>query len=188
MAWAGRREHGLQGRIGLPCWTQKAKGLFFVLVQTFRLTEELKAADQAYRLGVLSLEDCRYKLEDVANRGFAELERLETEKLDIAQRACSRYARAQDTLANKQMDLVKTCLKSVDAMRAELDLERFRGDIRHAWIGPDRVLYDKYGYGKLKDLTFGVDLDRHLQGKARLVPFLVEKCVKTLERRGGSDF
>lgn len=34
-------------------------------------------------------------------------------------------------------------------------------------------------------MTFGLELEKHLQGKGRVIPLVVEKCVKTLERRGG---
>ncbi|KAI9020416.1 Rho GTPase activation protein [Hyaloraphidium curvatum] len=152
--------------------------------KTFRLTEELKQCDQAYRYGVLSLEDKRYKLQEAVDRGFGELERLEKERLQLCREACSKYSRIQESTIAKDAELSKKTSSLVEAIRTEADLQHYRGEIRQAWIGPDVVSYEKYGFGKLKDMTFGLDLERHVQSKRRQIPLVVEKCVKTLDRRG----
>ncbi len=73
---------------------------------------------------------------------------------------------------------------SVANIKPDSDLASYLSDIRQAWTGPETVPYEKYGFGKLKDLTFGLDLEKQLLGKGRQIPLVVEKCVKTLERRG----
>lgn len=73
--------------------------------QTFRLTEELKQCDQAYRNGILALEDSRFKLQDVVEKGFRELERLESERVEVSRDACARYAKTNELLVAKSSEV-----------------------------------------------------------------------------------
>ena len=148
------------------------------------------------------MEECRVKLQDCVEKGFKELARLETERVELLMSVAGKYARVQEGLAAKSgevrlmfvvwfplllttdFQMSRMATTSVGSIKPDADLTSYLSDIRQAWTGPEIVPYEKYGFGKLKDLTFGLDLEKHLLGKGRQIPLVVEKCVKTLERRG----